>query len=80
MTTYNIDLTPPMNVYKKTLALIIDRTENDEDRKWCIEELKRIDEENKQIDFDIKIKQTRSYTNLDACDTDSQTSNTKGEV
>ncbi len=58
MTTHNIDLTPSMNVYKKTLAHIIDRTENDEDRQWCIEELKRID----------------------ACDTDSQTSNTKGEV
>ena len=80
MTTHNIDLTPTTKGYIKILKAIIDTTPKEDDRKWCIEELKRIDEENKQIDFDIKIKQTRSYTNLDACDTDSQTSNTKGEV
>tara|TARA_A100001201_G_scaffold93263_1_gene81203 strand:+ start:39 stop:185 length:147 start_codon:yes stop_codon:yes gene_type:complete len=44
MTTYEIDLTPPMNVYKKTLALIVERTENDEDRQWCIAELNRLND------------------------------------
>lgn len=54
-----IDMTPSTVGYIRMLSFIVERTESDEDRAWCIRELNRLN---------------------DACDTDSQTSNKKGEV
>jgi hypothetical protein len=54
-----IDMTPSTVGYIRMLSFIVERTESDEDRQWCIAELNRLN---------------------DACDTDSQTSNKKGEV
>jgi hypothetical protein len=44
MTTETIDLTPTTVSYIRMLSFIIERTENDEDRRWCRMELNRLND------------------------------------
>jgi len=44
MTTETIDLTPTTKGYINMLKVIIDGTTNEDDRQWCIAELKRFND------------------------------------
>ena len=44
MTTETIDLTPTTKGYMRMLKVIIDGTKNENDRQWCIAELKRFND------------------------------------
>ena len=44
MTTETIDLTPTTKGYMRMLKVIIEGTTNEDDRQWCIAELKRFND------------------------------------